>query len=261
VPPLADIQRRVRHAVVTGDTAGIETLLIGGRSARKRLAIHHRHYETSLVAALLGKFPATAWLVGTPFLTEAATRFVRDHPPTEPCIAEYGEWFPSFLSTGPGADRVPYLQGFAQLEWHIGHVAVAIDRPAVKIEELSRIDIDVLPDAVLTLQTGLRYLVAPWPIDDLMRLYLTETAPDELTMRRAKVWIEIRGARGEFQINRLEPGEFTFRSALREGRPLADAAERAMESDGAFEPGRALTALVSDGAVTAITFERQGDDR
>jgi hypothetical protein len=82
-----------------------------------------------------------------------------------------------------------------------------------------------------------------------------------LTMGRADVWIEIRGARGEFQINRLQPGEFTFRSALQEGRPLADAAERAMELDGAFEPGRALAGLVADGAVTAITFESQGDDR
>jgi Putative DNA-binding domain len=258
---LADIQRRVRRAVVTGDVAGIEPLLIGGRHALKRLAIHHRHYETSLVTALLGKFPGTAWLVGTPFLTEAATRFVREHPPTASCIAEYGECFPSFLPTCSGADRIRYLHGFAQLEWHLGHVAVAVDRPAVTLEEFSRIDIDVLPEAVLTLQAGLRFVQAPWPIDELMKLYLTNTAPDQLSMERADVLIEIRGARGDVHITRLAPGEFTFRTAVLNGRSIAEAAERALESDAAFEPGRALAALITDGLVTAITFEFRGDDR
>jgi Putative DNA-binding domain len=261
VPPLADVQRRVRRAVVTGDAAGVEPLLAGGRRALKRLAIHHRHYETSLVTALLGKFPATAWLVGTPFLSEAAMRFVREHPPIAPCIAEYGERFPTFLSTCPGADRVPYLQGFAQLEWHLGHVAVAVDRTAVTIEDLSHIDVQVLPEVRLTLQPGIRYLRAQWPIDDLMKLYLTMTAPDQLPMERADVWIEISGARGEFQINRLEPGEFTFRKGVQDGRAIADAAERAMESDADFEPGRALGALITDGLVTAMTFETRGNDR
>jgi hypothetical protein len=259
VPLLADTQRRLRRAVVTGDAAGIERLLVGGRRAGKRLAIHQRQYETSLVTALLGKFPATAWLVGTPFVVEAATRFVRERPPNAPCIAEYGGDFPSYLSTCPGAERVPYLQGFAQLEWHLGHVAVAVDCTAVTLREFSRIDVDVLPEARLTLQAGLRYLQASWPIDDLMKLYLTNTAPDQLSLARCDVWIEIRGARGEFQINRLEPGEFTFRKAGLEGRSIGDAAERAMESNAAFEPGRALAALVTDGLVTAITLGAHGD--
>ncbi len=259
MPPLADAQGRLRRAVVTGDAAGIERLLVGGRHVGKRLAIHHRHYETSLVTALLAKFPATAWLVGTPFLDEAATRFVRERPPNAPCIAEYGGDFPSFLSTWPGAERVPYLQGFAQLEWHLGHVAVAVERPAVTVREFSRIDVDVLPEAALTLQAGLRYLQASWPIDDLMKLYLTNTAPDQLSLARCDVWIEIRGARGEFQINRLDAGEFTFRKAVLEGRSIGDAAERAMESTAAFQPGRALAALATDGLVTAITLGPHGD--
>jgi Putative DNA-binding domain len=261
VPPLADLQRRVRHAVVTGDAAGIEPHLVGGARAMKRLAIHHRHYETSLVTALLGKFPATAWLVGTPFLSEAATSFVRQHPPKAPCIAEYGEGFPAFLSTCPGVDRVPYLQGFTQLEWHVGHVAVAADRTALTVEEFSHIETDVLPNARLTLQTGLRYLQAPWPIDDLMRIYLTNRAPDQLSLERAEVWIELRGARGEFQINRLELGAFTFRKAVQAHRSIAAAAEQAIESDGDFEPGRALAALITDDLVAAMTFETRGDDR
>jgi hypothetical protein len=261
VPPLADLQRRVRHAVVTGEGAGIEPVLVGGRHALKRLDIHHRHYETSLVTALLGKFPATAWLVGTPFLTEAATRFVREYPPKAPCIAEYGEGFPSFFSTCPGADRVPYLQSFTQLEWHLGHVAVAVEGPAVTVDEFSHIDIGILPDALLTLQAGLRYVQAAWPVDELMKLYLTNTAPDRMAIEQTDLRIEIRGARGEFQINRLAPGEFTFRKTVLDGHSIADAAKRALESDTAFEPGGALAALITDGLVSAITFASPGVDQ
>jgi hypothetical protein len=255
------MQRKVRRAVVTGDVAGLAPYLVGGRSGAARLAIHRRHYETSLVTALLGKFPATAWLVGTPFLTEAAARFVSAHPPTAPCIAEYGDRLPSFLSTCSGADRVPYLRGFAQLEWHLGQVAIAVDRPALTVGDLSRVDLDLLSEATLTLQPGLRYLEAPWPIDDLMKLYLTETAPDQWSMERAAVRLEVRGARGSFQINRLEAGEFAFRTNVLEGRPLADAVECGVESSAAFEPGPALAALVNDGFVTAVTLSNQGEDQ
>jgi hypothetical protein len=154
--------------------------------------------------------------------------FVREHPPKAPCIAEYGEGFPSFLSTCPGADRVPYLRGFAMLDWHLGHVAVAVDRPAVKVEEVWRVDVGVLLQARLTLQPGARYLQAPWPIDDLMKLYLTETAPDHWSIEPADVSLEIRGARGAFQITRLEPAGFAFRNAVQEGRSIADAVGRAI---------------------------------
>ena len=54
---LADIQLVMRQAVVAGDASGIAPLLIGGGDAGKRLDIHRRHFETSLVAALLAKRP------------------------------------------------------------------------------------------------------------------------------------------------------------------------------------------------------------
>jgi len=60
MPSLAETQLWIRRAVVDGDTAGIPPQLIGGRDPRRRLAIHQRHYRSSLVAAIRTKFPATA---------------------------------------------------------------------------------------------------------------------------------------------------------------------------------------------------------
>src|SRR5947209_899665 len=137
VPTLAETQKFFRNAVVGDDMAGIRSLIVGGRDASKRLEVHRRNYETSLVTALLGKFPATVWLAGTPFVTEAARHFVCEHPPHAPCIAEYGGRFPGFLSACPGAEHVPYLREFAELEWHVGHIAVAVDQPPVSLQEFS----------------------------------------------------------------------------------------------------------------------------
>lgn len=250
---LADAQARLRSALVEGDAAAIVPVLVGGRDPAKRVAIHRRHYAKSLVTALLGKFPAVCWLMGQPFVTEAAQEFIRRRPPTAPCIAEYGADFSDFLSDRPGAESVPYLRWFAELEWHLGHVSIAVDRAALGIDAFAATPADILPDLVLALQPGLRYLPAPWPIDDLMKLYLTDTAPDHYVFEPAETRIEIRGARGKFDIKRLDVGTFAFRSAISSGASIGAAAERALDSDAAFDPGRALTMLVDDDLVTAFT--------
>jgi hypothetical protein len=252
VTSLAEIQLRMRNAVVTGDSEDIVPMLVGGQEVEKRLAVHGRHYQTSLVTALLGKFPATAWLAGTAFVAQAARRFVGNHPPHAPCIAEYGKEFPSFLSTCAAAERRPYLSEFAELEWHVGHVAVAVDGPALSPEDFSSIEVGALPAALLVLRPGMRYVRSSWPIDELLKLYLTENAPDRYEFEPAEVWIEVRGARGEFHLDRLDAGTYMFRKSISEGQPLGDAAERALDASPAFDPGQALAALIGAGLVTRI---------
>jgi hypothetical protein len=252
---LADTQAQLRRALVEGDTNGILPLLVGGSDAGARLAIHRRHFEASLVKALLGKFPATMWLLGGPPLTEAARTFVHARPPCAPCIAEYGSDFPVFLSTWPACDRVPYVSAFAHLEWHVGQVAVATDRPPVPIEQFAQLDPEVLMRARLTLQPGLRYASVCWPVDELTTLYLTGTAPDRFTLAQADVRLEVHGARGEFQINRLDAGDFLFRLALQEGRSVGDALDCAIDAHPGFDPAAALAAVVRAGLITAIAAD------
>ena len=252
MPTLAETQLVFREALVGGDTVGLEGMLVGGCDASKRIAIHRRNYEVSLTTALLEKFPGSVWLAGTPFVSEAARQFIHENPPHAPCIAEYGEGFPLFLSTQPGADRTPYLREFAELEWHAGHVTAAASRPAVLPEELSAIGAEALPDTVLTLQPGVRYLHASWPVDELMRLYVMETAPDSLAFAPADVWLQVHGARGEFRVDRLDAAQFLFRKSISEFQPIGDAAQCALDADSTFDPGRALAALVTDGLVMSI---------
>lgn len=252
MPSLLEIQRRMRDAVIADGAAQVLLpLLAGGHDPKARLAIHRHHYQASLTRALLDKFPAVTWLAGERFAIAAAQAFARTHPPAAPCIAEYGADYPVFLASRAGAERLPYLRAFAALEWHLGQVSIAIDRPSLKIESLTSIEASELVDHQLTLQEGLRYCAAAWPIDDLVKQYLSGAAPERFTFEPAEVHLEIRGARGEFRIERLTQPEFVLRSAIAGGSTIGAAAERALDIGATFDPGQALLRLVSDGLVIA----------
>jgi hypothetical protein len=258
MPSLVDTQRQVRRALVSGDTAVVEPMLIGGQYPARRMAIHHRHYQASLVAALIARFPASVWLMGAAWFAQAAACFVREHPPTVMCIAEYGDAVPAFLGSCPGAGRAPYLTSFAQLEWHVGQVAVAVDQPSLTLDEISRVDGDLLSDATLALQPGLRYVDASWPVHELMTLFLTQTAPDHLALDPQDVWLEVRGARGAFEITRLDAGDYAFRSAVQAGQSIGAAASAVLARDPNFDPGRGLASVVAGGLALRITSQLEG---
>ena len=185
---LAEMQSAMRDALVMGESERATPFIDPRWSSR--LAIHQRNYEASLVAAIVARFPATEWLIGVEALQAAACAFVHGHPPTAPCIAEYAQGFPAFIAAMPGAAALQYLYDFAELDWHQGRIAIAVDAAA--------------PDAV-------HYLYSPWPIDRLMAKFLNPDTPDE-PFEPEDIWLEVRGSRGAFAFHRLSPEEFHERT-------------------------------------------------
>jgi hypothetical protein len=65
------------------------------------------------------------------------------------------------------------------------------------------------------------YIHLDWSLDELIGFYLTDTAPEAYAPRQENVWLEIRGLRGELQMNRLSGEEFVRRVAAQPtGAPL-----------------------------------------
>jgi hypothetical protein len=175
---LAEWQARVRD-FVAGSTDVERTLaphLVGGARPLNRLAIHRRHYEASLLESLRTRFPATAWLVGDAMLIEAARRFIVEHPPTRPCMAEYGEAFPRFLSDLAG-ESASHVEDFAQIEWHVGLAALAVGSTT--------------------------HVAVQWNVDVLFDAYLRDDVPDSFSLSPAPGVLAIAGDRGAFTITRL----------------------------------------------------------
>jgi hypothetical protein len=225
-------------------------LLTGGGNPTGRFAIHSRHYAASLARSLVERFSATVWLAGSEVVTAAALLFVREHPPTRPCIAEYGDAFPRHLASY-AATRLPYIEQFATADWHLGRLAIAVD--VTPIQTLTDCDPTRLADACLTLQPGTEYLSLDWSLDELIRFYLAGDAPNQYRLRQEPVWLELRGCRGELWLNRLTKGDYVFRQAIAKGITLERAAELAVLDDDAFEPGAATLAMLDAALVTGMT--------
>jgi hypothetical protein len=252
VQALAEMQAAFAHAMTTGDTNMLDAALFASIQQRDRVAIHLRHYDASLTAALCQKFPASAWLTGTELVRDAARAYVRLHPPEQPCIAEYGGDFPQFLGAYGRASSVPYLTSFAALEWAVGQVSSATERAQCPWIELSRLGTERLVDSTLELQQGLRYLRSPWRIDELMTTYLSGAEPERFILAEASTFIEVRGARGTVRLARLDPPTFAFRAALAQGGSIGDAATNALHLDPAFDAGAALRSFAHLGLVTGL---------
>ena len=253
MPSLIELQDRVHRAVTVPDSA-VQTLpLVGGVDSPKRFAIHQRHYEVSLASVIREKFPATAWLVGEEVLDYAARRYVHAYPPTRPCIAEYADTFPRFIARQPRVRELPYVHNFAELEWHVGQVSIAIDRPSVSWPDVAQHGSSALLNARVALQPGVRWLHVSWDVDYLMAAYFRDSAPDTFVMTSADVHIQVLGARGGLDLMRVDPATYAFRTALRANRTVGDAAEAALSSDPGFDAGRALVTLVGEGLVTGLT--------
>jgi hypothetical protein len=252
---LADLQSDVATAVIEGTVPASSSLFTGGDPTR-RLAIHSRHYATSLVRALVERFAATVWLTGSEFVTEAATGFVRAHPPTRPCIAEFGDGFPAYLASCAGT-RLPYLGQFATLDWHLGRLAIAVD--AAPLQTLAYCEPVRFPAARLSLQPGTEYVTLDWSLDELVRFYLAGDAPSQYELRHERVWLELRGCRGELWLNRLPKGDYVFRQAVAEGARLGHAAEFAVRVDEDFEPRAGMLAMLHECLVTEVAHAKGGE--
>jgi hypothetical protein len=88
-----------------------------------RLDIYRNNYRIGLKEALQATFPVTARLVGDNFFRAMAKEFTRAHPPSVPCLAEYGDNFPAFIADFEPAQSVPYLSDVALFEWLMNEAA------------------------------------------------------------------------------------------------------------------------------------------
>lgn len=142
-------------------------------------------------------------------------------------MAEYGAPFPTFFARSRETAHLTYVPEFADLDWHLGRLAVSIDGADVGREYLATIDPRDLADRGVTLQSGTDYVRASWPIDQLIAMYLAETSVESWTLVDEDARIEARGSRGAFRFARLSAGEYAFRVSVAEGHTLGEAAGRA----------------------------------
>jgi len=249
-----ELETAFRSAMLTGEDGPVaEEVAEDGLAASARLRIYRHHIFSTLTETLGVAYPVVGRLVGDGFFAYAAHRFIETHPPTGPCLFEYGAALPAFLAAFPPCRDLAYLPDVARLEWALHAARHADDAPSLTADALR--DVDQAQAARLTfrLDPSLSLLASPWPVDRIWRANQPDSDPDAVVdLAAGGVCLEVRRLDDEPGFRALDPATYAFRRALHDGRPLGDAAEAAAGLDPTFDLALALHTLIGDGVLTGL---------
>src|SRR5262245_5247088 len=258
VPALADLQTAIRDALLGGDPLAAASQVWGdGLEPDARLRIYQHHVATTLTTALESIFPVVRRLVDARFFAYAADSYVRQHPPSQPCLVEYGASLPAFLAAFPPCQPHAYLPDVARLEWAI-HVARQADeaRP-LDVMQLSSISVETLPRLVFRFQPSVSFLASRWPIDRIWRANQDHAAGDgAVDLDGGAVRLEVRLESGDVVPHALSAPRYTFRRALADGSALEHAAGIALALDPSFDLTLEIHQVLRDGLPVDFSIAR-----
>jgi hypothetical protein len=246
-----ELERDFAAALLGGPEDPVVAEIQGdGLDPAARLAIYRHHVSATLTEALEATYPVVVRLVDHRFFAYAADQFIRRHPPTGPCLFEYGEALADFLAALPASQHLAYLPDVARLEWALNSALHAEDAVALDLRWLAGLPPDEVGGVRLRLHPSVSLLESPWPIDRIWHANQPGADPD------ATVSVDQGGAR--LEVYRFEDGvvfrtiaadAYAFRSALAFDLDLQSAVGAARRADPSFNLTDALRELLDDGLI------------
>jgi hypothetical protein len=244
---LRDLQAAIRDAILGDDEHAAARAIAGdGIEPSARLLIYRHHVFTSLTAALKGTYPVICRLVDERFFAYAADRYIREHPPTRPCLFEYGASWPEFLAGFPPCQAYAYLPDVARLEWAVNVARHAEVGPNLDRTRLGAVSAEDIPHLTFSLDPSLALLSSLWPIDLIWRVNQEPAGVDPalVDLGGGGVHLEVRHVADDVVVRALEAVSYAFLHALREGQTLERAAAAALAVDPHFDLTRAIHELL-----------------
>src|SRR5262249_7056883 len=181
VPALAELQAAIRDALLGGDSVTVASHVFGDElEPEARLRIYQHHVTTTLTAALESTFPVIRRLVDARFFAYAADSYIRQHPPSQPCLVEYGASLPAFLAAFPPCQAHAYLPDVARLEWAV-HVARQAEEAApLDVTRLSSTAAETMPHLEFRFEPSVSFIDSPWPIDRIWQANQDDASADDV---------------------------------------------------------------------------------
>jgi hypothetical protein len=253
MPALRELQAVIGTAMLGGDAgAAAREIEPDGLAPEARLEIYRHHVLTTLTSALEATFPVICRLVDRRFFAYAADTYVRAHPPTGPCLFEYGDSFPDFLAAFPPCRDLAYLPDVARLEWAMSAALHAPDVDAIDPARLAQVVAEDMARLTFAVDPSVSYLDSPWPVDRIWRANQVGASSDPLDLASGGVRLEVRRAGDIATVRALVAGDYALRTALARGNTLDDAAAAALDADSHFDLTAALHALLAERIFTGF---------
>jgi hypothetical protein len=251
---LRDTQVAWRAALLGGHEPSAFAGVAGdGLAPQARVAIYRHHVAASLTDLLESVYPVVCRLVDPRFFRYAADRFIAAHPPAGPCLFEYGEAVPEFLTRFEPCRALDWLPDVARLEWALHRACFADDATPLDPRALAALPPDALAGLRLRLHPSVTLLTSPFAVDAIWRANQPDTPVADVT-DAGPVHLEVRRHGDDAVLRRLDAAAWRLRAALREGATLTEAAERAVSETTGFDLAAALHELFSDDVLVAFTY-------
>ena len=258
---LPEIQAGFAAAILREDANDDVTSVIeaGGLTPAARVQVYRNHVFSSLTEVLTSTYPVVCRLVDRRFFGFAADAYIRRHPPTGPCLFEYGATLPAFLATLPACADYPYLADVARLEWAMNVVLHAEDAAPIPRTALAAVPAEDVGRLVLRMDPAAAWLRSAWPVDRIWQANQPDADPAAtVDLAAGAVSLEVRRHDDVVTLKRLDAADFAFRAALGEGVTLEAATESAMAEDPAFNLTTALRALLDEAFLVGYTLDPIG---
>lgn len=166
---LADFQKQMKQALLykKATTDIFNQLTPSKIQPEDRLSIYQNNVNVSLVSCLSAAFPVIEKIVGEEFFYQGASLYIREHPPEEPCLAKYGNFFPSWLERQPQTQNLPYLGDVGRLEWARLQSWFAPKSKAFSPELLLELSPEQLLQARASFKIDIQLIDLKWPALDI----------------------------------------------------------------------------------------------
>jgi hypothetical protein len=256
MPTLPELQAGFAQAILREDAEDVATAVLGdGLAPAARVQVYWNHVFSSLTEALEATFPVICRLVDRRFFGFAADRYIRAHPPSGPCLFEYGATFPDFLASFPPCADYPYLADVARLEWAMNAALHAEEAMPISPAALGAVPPDEVGRLVFRMDPAAAWLASPWPVDAIWRANQPGVDPDAtVDIRAGAARLEIRRHDDAVTMRPLASVEHAFRSRLGHGETLETVASVVMAEDDVVDLSAALRALLDEGLITGFAL-------
>jgi hypothetical protein len=235
MPPLREIQRAFRAAILDRDSAIGAHVVDDGIEAMDRVRVYRNTVFSALTEALRLTYPAIDRLVGAEFFDAAAAASVRQTPPESAYLAQYGGGFAEFLGSFPHAATLPYLPDVARFEWALNVAANAANAPLLGPAMLASLAPAEHGYVCLVPHPSMTLLRLDHPADAIADAVLArdESAIARIDLADGPVWLVVHRGPDGVDAQRLSESEWRLTRQLCEGVPLGAALERSPVSDAA----------------------------
>jgi len=219
---------------------------------RGNLSIYRNNAAIAFRTALELSFPVLRRRVGDDYFRQLAAQYRQRNPSRSGDLHWAGRGFAAFLAEYLQGSEYAWLADLARLEWSREQAAVAMSRASIGADTLARFSPGQLEHLVFWLQPSLRLHASDFPIFTIWAVNQVANAPPVDQSLPGECGL-VRARADGVEIRRLEPGLFSYLSALSAGAPLGEAVNSAgLDQDALVH---ALGFVFQEALVCAVTLK------